>query len=223
MGQFLTYVLVPGDTKDVQAITAGLLAPYNKAVQVAEHEAKCPCLYASVAAKAGEMADARVQMADSPAGGSNMERNQLLFDRVTKYALDLQNAQKSAIQELLDKAAPDPNCKECRGSGTIRTTANPNGKWTAWKIGSHLQPGFVLERCLTDIPDYFDIVPVKLIDLKEAPMPIAIITPDGQWHAWGEPYWFGTARIDDLDWENTVRKILDQHKDSTLVVVGCQS
>jgi hypothetical protein len=222
MASFLTFVLYHGELKDAETMAAGLLAPYNKAREVAEYEGPCPCVHAEVEAKAGELAKARVQTVDSPAGGSEAERNQLAFDRVCKYARDLTDAQRVAIQELLYKATPDPNCKDCGGSGTIKTTANPNGKWTEWEIGCSLSPNMLAEY-LTDVPEDFNIVPVKLVNLAEAPMPVVIITPDGKWHTAGDPDWFGTTRIDDRDWDNTARKILQHHTDAILVVVECQT
>ena len=214
MASFLTYVLIKDNAKDPNAKVAKLMGAYDKALQVAEHDGPCACLHAQVEAKARELANERVQAADQPGDSP--------FDRVTSTALALQEAQRVAIQELLDKATPDPNCKECGGSGTIKTTVNPGGKWTRWEIGVS-QPGFVLQECLTDVPDDFNIVPMKLVNLAKAPMPVAIITPDGKWHTVGEISWFGTSRIDDRDWDNTVKRILEQYTDSTLVVVECQS
>jgi hypothetical protein len=214
MGQFLSYVLVKGDQKDANAEVVKLMGAYDKALQVAEYDGQCPCVHAEVEAKGRELANARVQAADQP------EAN--LFDRVTSTALAFQAAQRVAIQELLDKAQPDPNCNDCGGSGTIKTTANPNGKWSRWEIGGSSSSN-LLGECLTDVVDDPNIIPLKVLNLKEAPVPWVIVTPDGKWHAAGEPHWFGTVRIDDRDWDNTARNILQQHGDKTLVVVECQS
>jgi hypothetical protein len=214
MASFLTYVVVKGDQKEAEAKVGKLMGPYDKALQVAEYEGQCPCLHAQVEAKASETASARVQEADPPRGNA--------FDRVTETALALQKAQRAAIQELLDKATPDPNCKDCGGSGTIKTTANPDGKWTSWEIGGTFSSNTLAEY-LSDVVDDPNIVPVKLINLQEAPMPWVIVTSDGKWHAGGEPDWFGTSRINDREWDNTARNILQQHTDAILVVVECQS
>jgi hypothetical protein len=214
MASFLTYVVVKGDQKEAETKVGKLMGPYDKALQVAEYEGQCLCLHAQVEAKAHETAGARVQEAAPPRGNA--------FERVTETALALQKAQRAAIQELLDNATPDPNCKECGGSGTIKTTANPNGKWTRWEIGGTFSSNTLAEY-LTDVPEDFNIVPVKLVNLAEAPMPVVIISPDGKWHTAGDPDWFGTTRIDDPDWDNTARKILEQHSDAILVVVECQT
>ncbi len=222
MKTFLVYVLVSvGFLKDVKETVAEVLSSFAKTLEVAEHDAKCPCMYASVRAKAAELADTRVQISDCPKVGSAAEKNQSAFDNIVKYATDHEKAKQVAIQELLDKAAPEPHCKDCQGSGIIKSTANPNGKWTSWQIRSSLS-NQLLADCLIDVVDDLDIVPVKLLNLEELPLPWAIVTPDGKWHAAGEPYWFGTTRIDDADWENTVHKILKQDSDKTLVVVECQ-
>lgn len=214
MKPFPAYVLVPADTTDVQVTVDGLLATYDKALQVAEYDGKCPCLYAHVEAKADDLAKNRVR--DSDQAGLSA------FERVTGTASASQEAQQAAIQEALNTAVPDPNCKDCGGSGTVKTTANPNGKFAHWEIDGSSSSN-VLAHCLTEVVDNPNIIPVKLINLQEIPLPWAIVTPDGKWHGAGEPYWFGSSRVDDPDWENTVRKILAQHADATLVVVECQS
>jgi hypothetical protein len=214
MASFLTFVLFQSDPKDAQAMVTGLLAAYSKSLEVAEYEAKCPCVHAQVEAKARELAEKQVKASDK-VGPSP-------FERVTETALALQDAQQAAIQDLLDKAVPDPNCKDCGGSGNIRTTSNPNGKWTSWEMGGGASDN-VLAAHLTDDVDDPNSAPVKMLNLDDLPLPWAIITPDGKWHAAGEPYWFGTSRVDDRDWENTVRKIMEQNADATLVLVECQS
>ncbi len=153
---------------------------------------------------------------------SSSEKGHLTFEAITRSAFNVQDAHKAAVRELLDKSTPDANCKDCGGTGTIKTTANPNGKWSSWEIGGAIS-GNLLGECLTDGVDDPNVVPVKVLNLQEAPAPWVIITPDGRWHAAGEPYWFGTVRIDDRDWDNTSRKILQEHTDATLVVVECQS
>lgn len=223
MEQFLAYVLVHGDLQNARAEADKLMSPYDKALQVAEHNGQCPCVAAQVEAKAREIADDLAQKACQQRESSGAESERTAFERVTKSAFDHQEAQRAAVQELLDKAAPDPNCQACGGSGTTKTTRNPNGKWSRWQIGS-TKSGFELEGCLDDVPDDFNIVPVKLINLEAAPMPVAIVTPDGQWHAAGELDWFGTYRIDDPDWyDHTARNIMEQYPDATLVVVECHS
>lgn len=212
MSQFLTYVLVPNNTKDVEVYVAGFMAPYDKALVVSEYEGPCPCADAQVASKAREMADNAVSTSDKPASNP--------FERVTATAIALQNAQKVAIQELLDNAKPDPKCADCKGSGRIKTTANPDGKWTSWKICGHSSE-HVLANFLMEEVDNSEAVPVNLINLQEAPTPWVIVTPDGKWNAAGDPSWFGDRRIDDSDWENTANNILKQHTDKNLVAVDC--
>ena len=214
MASFLTYVLIKDNAKDPNAKVAKLMGAYDKALQVAEYEGQCSCMHAQVEAKAREIADAGVQASEQPAASP--------FERVTSTAFALQDAQRAAIQDILDHAAPDPNCKECGGAGTIKTTANPDGKWTRWEIGGTFSSN-TLAECLSNVVDDPNIVPVKLVNLQEAPMPWVIVTPDGKWHAGGEPDWFGTSRINDREWDDTARKILEQHTDATLVVVECQS
>jgi hypothetical protein len=211
MGQFLSYVLVKGDFKDIETKVAELLAPYDKALQVAEHDAKCPCIVSQVEAKARQLA-----------GVITDHSSNLTFEAITRSALAIQEAHRVAVEDLQEKATPDPNCKDCGGSGTIKSAANPNGKWTRWEIGGGSSSN-ALAECLNDAVDDPNIVPVKVLKLQEAPAPWVIITPDGKWHTAGEPNWFGTVRIDDRDWDNTARNILQQHRDKTLVVVECQS
>lgn len=222
---FNIFVLAPITlSKEVLVeMVSALMDPYDKALQVDEHDAQCPCMFTDVRAKAEELANSRVNAADASADSNEQDRNQRLFDRVKDYALDFQEKLGAAVQELADQAAPDPSCKECGGSGKIRTTANPNGKWTHWIIGGYFA-GPVLKSCLKRAVDNPDIVPISALNMEKIPLNHlwAIITPDGEWHAAGDPFWFGAQRIDDPDWENTARSIIKRHADSILVAIECQ-
>lgn len=214
MGYYLAYVLLPNDVENIDAKVGELLARYDKNLKVAEYEGKCDCLYAGVASEAREIADAEIR--------NNPSNNPSAHHRVVETAQKLQDSQRAAMKELVDKAEPNPACRNCGGSGVVKTTRNPEAKFTDRQIGGFLSDN-PLAGCLLDVVDDPNIVPVRLINLEEVPMPWVIVTPDGKWHAAGEPDRFGMARIDDNAWEDTARKILRQHADATLVVVECRS
>jgi hypothetical protein len=65
------------------------------------------------------------------------------------------------------------------------------------------------------------VAPGYVLDPTKVPIPFAILTPDGEWHAEGimDPY--GRIYHRDRDWENTARDLWAECSENVLIVVDC--
>jgi hypothetical protein len=86
----------------------------------------------------------------------------------------------------------------------------PESKWDWWMIGGrwddYIVPG---NRCPASV-------------FPESFTPLAILTPDGEWHENGTLGWFGSrsgGELSEEDWEKRVRELLQAHSDKVAVIV----
>ncbi len=72
-----------------------------------------------------------------------------------------------------------------------------------------------------DVPIPTDFAPVEELNLEKLVMPYVIVTPDGQWSQCDDSWFDSWGITADAHWTETVKQILENHKDAILVVVDC--
>lgn len=158
MSHFFAVVLVPKDTKDIEAKVEELMAPYNENEKVDEYDHKCWCVN-SEAREAGRLAaetmvrpfeDLRREFnsklqARMKASGLSYEKDKEIYwdeqDRISKeldwpahikaYCDYEESATKA--HPMFDK--PKADCDECNGTAFYKSTYNPASRWDWWVIG----------------------------------------------------------------------------------------
>jgi len=144
-------------------------------------------------------------------------------------------------QEVFCKAhplhnKPDTECEECKGSGTVRSTYNPESKWDWYRIGGRWA-GEIQKKRLTSVDHGFNFdaacealhrnamtVSAVLTQWEPTDAPLAILTPDGEWHEKGAMGWFGVFKCsphDTLQWREAAKKILELHPNCLAVGIDC--
>lgn len=94
-----------------------------------------------------------------------------------------------------NERAKDPNytCNGCNGTGkSLKFTLAPHEK------GNY--------KNVSDIHDF---------------VPFAIVTPDGEWHERGHMGWWAMVSDEKDNWEEEVKKILEENKGHLAVLVDC--
>ncbi len=255
---------------DVQERIGEALAKFNENLEVPEYDRKCWCVGKKAESDARDIAGCKCGTIDvvranygtrpEISAASKRER-ELQFSRVkltaeekAEYAaLDkfTSNEWAAAIAPFVAaesearaahplKDAADPECDECHGSGTVKSTRNPLSKWDWWVIGGRWA-GWV--RGIGDnMPEDVNMfenaegsarakrerqaIKNNARHVSEFPSPIpdelipwAIVTPDGEWHEKGSMGWFGMSSGDKPEWKDGARAILAQHPTALAVAV----
>jgi hypothetical protein len=248
MSSILVYVLVPRNIRDgVEEIDAEevhrLLDPYSYELEVPEYARRCHCVYERAARKAveegyrGKTAEASTRTGGGISSDDLSARKLIeipsLKDKrppgtpkpaFATFIKDPQGIYKEIMAEMVESVSPDENCEECSGSGFVKSTTNPFGKFEDWKIGG-LTGEKVLEEAIVSanvIRAQTDVIPVNELDWEVLPVPDAVVTPDGSWHADEEPVWDWKASLIEMDWEGRFREILEEYSDHNLIAVYCR-
>lgn len=209
MSHFFTVVLVPVGA-DVESIVDKRLAPYDESIEVDEYDRNCGCI-GSVAHR-----DARVS-ATKKVGKSIAE----LRDEYWKipenerpewkdWNAEYVHAEDEEFTKHPMKSKHDPECFMCRGTGTYRSTRNPESKWDWFEIGGRWDGEIPGNRVLAS-------------KLSNDLLPHAVVTPDGKWHEQGEMGWWGMSFGDkpEEEWREKVRRLFLEFKESLAVAVDC--
>ena len=150
MSHFLAVVLVKPNGKGIDEQLADLLAPYDENLAVPEHDEKCYCV--------GRVARIEARKAADAAHGTIAELRDTFHAREDVKALQSQEDSRDALNDLWREAlspwnatetevlaghplrdTADPDCGTdedcCNGTGTYRSTYNPQSKWDWWTVG----------------------------------------------------------------------------------------
>jgi hypothetical protein len=209
MTHFNAYVLVPGDTKDVEATVSDLMASYDANLESIPYPRECECVYDSALKKLERGQHAMNGKVQGP---------------VIEFKKDaFEKAGPELIQKLefLRLGSPYAACGNCSGSGISTTSHNYATEWDGWEIVPNVTAG-ALKGCIEGnayIRSDQSHVPVKVLNLDKVPPPRSVVTPDGVWHSYRKYIWFSNAAITDENWEHTFKNLLAAHPDAALVVV----
>lgn len=205
MGHYLAYVLVPKGTEDIETKVVELMAPFSVGLKVGDYRRECDCLLSSAAKAAKELSEWKVKA--------------LTFE-FSKEQFSKDGVELGWRRALLSLGNPALDCEECNGSGFTAKHNNPSAKWDYWEIGGGFAEG-ILRDSVKNSPADANIVPVNDLDLNKIPSPHDVVTPDGRWLSENDFILFSSGVIIDENWEETVRSVLSEHQEATLVVVNC--
>jgi len=264
VSHFVVYALVPEGTPPdaVEQKLNELLAPYNEGTAVEEYDRPCYCVgraaqrAAREAASAVESVDAirerfaavyatqitrkdALELVRSPTPEEKAAHRAL--DAETEAAwrsadyiggFEARSAEALATHPLRESA--DPECDECAGKGTSRSTYNPKSKWDWWRVGGRWDGllvgevrrsdnGFNFGEEHTQLRHNSRVVASLPTPLPEDLVPFAIVTPDGAWHDRGRMGWWGMVSdaTDRDQWGAQVREQLAAHPTALAVVLDC--
>jgi hypothetical protein len=181
MSHFVTFVLVPKDSLDVDEAVSTLLAPYDEAIPVAPYKTDCYCID-EIARQAG------VEAADRAHGNMNDLRTRYWnLPKEKRPTWKAWTAGWTVIADRVEQAhplyqKPDPDCEECQGSGQRLTTYNPDSQWDWWVIGGRWNGWLSRTNQLK-----------ARTAAQKGKFPFAVVTPDGVWHDKGKMSWWGMA------------------------------
>jgi hypothetical protein len=207
MGHYLTYVLVPNGTDDVETKVAEMMAPYWEEYGMPSHERECRCVFDNAVKEGSE--DLKEQY---PNLGPH-------FFEFTKEEFRDKALSENQMRRLLQLGVPDPDCEECGGTGFYMSKDHPEPKWDECSIGQGFAEG-ILKDCIKSSPENPNIVPVRDLDLQKLPKPDHILNPEGIWFSEERFLWSKPVMVIDENWTETVRTLLENHEDSTLVVLN---
>ncbi|TAL29054.1 MAG: hypothetical protein EPN98_21670 [Phenylobacterium sp.] len=172
MSHSVVLVLIPASTPTalVEDTVRDALAPFDENLEVPEHDEECYCV-GRIAKDAGEaFACAQVGTWNAlrasfaakfplPAGKHDFDLGETENDaRRQAWAAHISDHQAIARQHaeahpLAGK--PDPECTDCSGGGTNKTTSNPRAKWDWFTIGGRWT-GMLSGRDPADDPDNWE-------------------------------------------------------------------
>lgn len=236
MSHFVVYVLTaPGRSVE------DALAPYSENLDVAEYDRKCYCVgrlarresRESADLKCGNVGDLKATFhakhgagpswPDKDAGeaawaahdDAEEKHNALWREHIAPY----EKAEADALAAHPQREAPDADCKECKGTGTYRSTRNPKSKWDWWTEGGRWPGQFKGEDSAT-------VAKVRSMrdgDTKKF-TPFALVDAAGEWHERGRMGWFACVSDEkDADtWAESVGALLAAApEDTTVTAVDC--
>lgn len=179
--------VAPKDEQEANSIIDPLLAPFDENTEVEPYAKPCWCVGSIARRDARNTADAE----SSRKSFDSLIPYGEIDDRWEEHVAAYMEVGKEAISAHPMKDQPNPECSECKGTGTYQSTYNPKSKWDWYQIGGRW------DGTLTE--DEQNIFPMT--SLKRGWSVYAIVTPDGQWNARGDMIWFGTSANESKDWD----------------------
>lgn len=228
MSHFPAYVLVPEKTENIELKVIELLDPYDDGLEVDPYETECDCVQFAALERARELC--LLQFGSFEAAGEAFNKlmtQQPDADRKVEWARFMKERDElidAEMERQLPSMVPDSGCEECDGKGFVTSTCNKNAKWDWWEIGGGWDS--MLKDSWKDESHRYrngKLAHIDDLDLDRLPIPFAIVTPDGTWHAQGDMTWFGRMSKLDEEWESKAKAILSENKDCILVVVDCHA
>jgi|MudIll2142460700_1097286.scaffolds.fasta_scaffold49250_4 hypothetical protein len=126
----------------------------------------------------------------------------------------------------------NPDCEECHGTGTRKTTYNPKSKWDWYRIGGRWDGEMTGKEAESEdggfnFGDNHELLSNNVAKTSDAiikkVIPFAIVTPEGEWIQRGKMGWWGMARDEkEIDeWVSQVVGIYRKYQDHIAVGVDC--
>lgn len=140
MSHFVVLALLTADQALNREMTekslSTLLEPFSEHLEVEPYEQPCGCIGWNAKIKGIELAKAEGHSVDELRKVFHQrpeeERTQENWLEAIK---PLEDAQEAHTKAQPDYKKPDPECDECKGTGTHESTYNPKSKWDWWVIG----------------------------------------------------------------------------------------
>lgn len=237
MSHFVTWVIVPADAP-AEAAAEAALAPFDENLDVDEYSRECRCGEWRARMRASELARAqnedlvnevaltrarfdRERIAlldagdDAALGALRAQQGEFWETHMAPVAQRIQVSEEMIFQTDPNRDIPDPACHDCRGAGSYLSTYNPDSKWDWWQVGGRWSGEFDPTEAGRDV-----LGVAEVIATPPAFTPVAVLTPDGEWHEEGRMGWFGAMsdRKDEAAWYEEVAALLAGHTDHMIVV-----
>lgn len=265
MSHFMLCVLVPKDCPNPEAYIGRQMEPFNENIEVPEYGKACYCIGSQAredSHEAGLMAvDAKkfddirdrfhslgnikklhVKIHDARQKG-DYETVDYLDGEVNRawkeYLKPFNAVEADALAHHKNKNDPDPKCEECEGTGTHKSTYNPNSKWDWYVIGGRWDGEIQNSPHRSDNGFNFGEEHHKLVNNSRSVhdiladeklvIPFAFLVggstllTDGEWIERGGMGWWGMVsdETEKEDWTVIVRKIYEKCSDRIAVGVDC--
>lgn len=234
MSHFLTVVLIPKETEDIEGKIEEMLNPYNENLEVEGYDEECSCVGSEANREGKKAVNFKARMDEKQ---NDPEYKSLEFeerDKVWKEFIEILRSEAKPFIEshpLFEK--PDPKCDECKGTGIYKSTYNPKSEWDWYTVGGRWDGwvhGPMIQKLCVDKEDGgfnwgdkhhtlgSNLCPVKNMPFGDYEhMPFAIVTPDGEWHS---KEWNYTDEEND-NWQLVARKIIEDNIDCIAVAIDC--
>ena len=248
MSHFLLWVVSEGLTADnADAVVTEALERFDEGKEVPEYDRKCYCV-GDLARKDADVVELRMlgkidEAREAYWARPEAERTDAKWRELAR--LDEREALRARVlagHHWADK--PDPRCgyysagypdwtpeqvgtryddgSGCGGTGTYRSTYNPDSKWDWWKMGgrwagylSGLGDVTTVDAVLADGRDWEKDCPFAVLYRNEA----------GEW-TWaekGQMGWFGVCIDEKTGWPVTCRALVETLRGRGLAVVDCHT
>lgn len=157
MSHFCTFVLVEdsgNNRRSVEAKIANLLYKYNENLEMAEHDEECWCVgstardaaFNACQEKFGSLDTIREKYwntinsmisvpIDSVEAHFNAREEATKQYKWETYMAEWNTFEKQIEAEHPLYKKPSPDCEECNGTGTYKSTSNQHAKWDWYQIG----------------------------------------------------------------------------------------
>jgi len=133
-------VLVVGENPDEH------LEPFSEELQVPEYTTDCWCIGKKAHREATEKVEAVYKSIDQL---RKEFHNKPVEDRTEEnWRKDIktyEDMEKTYAKENPMYGKPDPTCEECKGTGKVKSTYNPNSKWDWYSVGGRWAGFFMLK------------------------------------------------------------------------------
>jgi hypothetical protein len=225
MSHCVVLAVVPGGLtpEALQALLNERMDPYSENLKVPEYDKPCWCIGSEAREDAQAATNAKFGPLDAvrdefwqrhPQGGDD------IWQELNKKRFEFE---KNFLAEHPKKNAADPECSECHGTGTYRTTYNPSSKWDWWRIGGRWDGWITGTEQSSENGFNFSYRHeplagnIRTIDSLPSPIPddlipYAILSDDGRWNEKGHLGWFGRTQDEKADWPDQARALLESYR-----------
>lgn len=151
------------------------------------------------------------------------EYNDMLDKEWEKFLEPFNIEMAEALKLHPMKGKPAPDCTECNGTGTHKSTYNPDSKWDWYCIGGRWS-GFINGKEYNEDEDIKkNSIKVKnLLKVYKERISYALVDSNGDWHEKGQMGWFGVSSNENSDWPKGFKKLLEkENPDDYVVCVDC--
>ncbi len=245
MSHFVVLVLVPGDTQkeDIPAVLFTVLDPYDESKKVPMHERICECIGFQAQVEVDEQIQKKYDLDELRKELGRLPKKMQTQAAWNKLVAPMLQARQELLEKHPLKNAPHPECPICSGSGKYMTESNPQGKWDWWVVGGRWDgwihgrereieraalhekgnPYASFEEEMNELLDN-NVRPVREIDwADDYHLPFAVVTAQEGWHEVGKMRMFALVeeQMDDAEWHEVVRNIMERHMEYLAVAVDC--
>lgn len=237
MSHFVTCVFVEPEhlpeNAAIEARVEQLMAPFDENLEMDEYEDDCYCARLLARNKSSELTEELFGSSIRDDTNESMYDRWKLMDENTRPDwTSVYEAWTTVEKSVMDKLplVPDSTCEECKGTGKITTTYNPNSKWDWWVVGGRWDGWLTgMENPSKDNGFNFgeehhtlgfNSQPATKCRPDDPPFAFVL---DGEWHEQGKMGWFGMSsdEMSEEDWKAYWEKHLKENPNHLVVAVDC--